>query len=159
MDEDIYKTPEAKLTRADVRPAAPPNPYVAALFLMGLSILMGLIVVAVESIFNISTSSSNAVSTIVPAYLVGYYYGNKRGVLFSSKHRAMAVGFYIILSLIVGGSYIMLFTPELFSQPDARKIFATVMVVVTVILAVACYFIFKFGEKAGIKNYENKHQQ
>jgi hypothetical protein len=159
LDDDIYKTPDARLSKVDNHPAALPNPFIAALFLMGLSILMGFIVIAVESTFNISSSSSNAVSTIIPAYLVGYYYGNKCGVLFSSKHRAMAIAFYMLLSLIIGGSYIMFFMPKLLSQPDVRAIFATVLVVVTVILAVACYFIFKFGEKAGIKNHEKKRQQ
>lgn len=159
MDEDIYKTPDARLSKPDSHPAASPNPFIAALFLMGLSVLMGLIAVVVESTFNISSSASNAVSTIVPAYLVGYYYGNKTGILFSSKQRAMAIGFYLLLSLIVGGSYIIFFTPEIFSQPDTVKIFASVMVVVTVIIAVACYFIFKVGEKAGIKIYQNTRLQ
>lgn len=160
MDDEIYKMPDANLVDPDDQ--APPlvNPLFVALLLIGTGVAMGLVLTVVEYVSGLSLSGATSATPVVTAYLVGYYYGSRRGCLFPARYRASVIAYWVFISIGSAGIIIYLGVPETMNVGYVGKnaaIYAIVVLVATVLVSLLSYFIFRTGEKAGIKNWQKMH--
>lgn len=164
MDNQIYQSPKADLDQGIERQIPLPSPFTVAVFLLLASLAMGLILAAIEFLMESPLPGTNAITTVVPALLVGSYYGGKRGELFSPAFRHKVIGLWLLASIILGFGILILLAPEIFDSGTFASVTGNNMALFLAIMAVALlfayalsYFIFRSGEKVGIKQWQKKY--
>ncbi|WP_144395465.1 ABZJ_00895 family protein [Pleionea sediminis] len=160
MTKEIYKSPQSNIVEENKVVGEFPSPLIIGLWLTLASLLMGVVLVLIEFFVGKELPGANAVTTVLPAMLVGYFYGQKFGVLFPSRLRHLSIAVWFILNAIVVGAYFAVFF-EGFSQSGIFKMLKTpmfigIMVVVFILIYFVSYFVFKQGEKSGVKQRQKK---
>ncbi|MGF1788804.1 ABZJ_00895 family protein [Photobacterium swingsii] len=125
--------------------------YFVALVLCLASVVWGFLIYLVEYVTERELSGVGTLSTIIPALTVGYYFGYKHGALMLSKTRWQALliwtvasfAFLYVISLVEGISLY-----DLAVEFGWLSLILVAVVFITLLLA---YFVFKSGEKMGIK--------
>lgn len=133
-----------------------PNPLVVALLIIAVSFLVGIVFAVIQVMFNFTLPGGTAISTMVPAMVVGYIYGSKRQSYFPREFRIKVIAIWVAISLVFTFlifQYIELPIQELMST---MTFIIPVLIGLLFIAAVVCYFAFKFGEKIGMDAAKKK---
>jgi len=123
------------------------------------SFLCGVILYLAEYIVDTEMSGSGMLSTIMPAMLTGMYFGSKQGQYLPSKTRWGALAIWIAASFIYAAAVFYYYDfsfADLSAMINELGWFSLIILVVSVLVFLASYAAFKFGEKAGIKTYLQK---
>ena len=164
MKDEIYKTPEAKLqVDSDFVPNYP-SPFLVGFWLLLITLVAALIMGAVEYFMGKSIPGANAVTTILPAFLVGSIYGGRIGVLFPAKLRHLSILAWFLYSFFITGGVLLFFGSELLFGGEVAELLSSPMFIAILVGAMSFaymigYFMFKSGEKSGIKKFEKEKNQ
>jgi hypothetical protein len=118
------------------------------------SVAFGLLLYVIEYLIGKELSSTGLLSTIIPAMSIGHYFGHKSGVLMPSKTRWSAIFLWVLVSIvvfIVASIVLDISLYEVFGELGWFNLLIAIFLVITLI---AAYFLFKWGEKLGIKTLE-----
>lgn len=163
MKDEIYKTPEASLQVDSDSIPNYPSPFLVGFWLVLITLVAALVMSTVEYFIEKSIPGANALTTILPAFLVGSIYGGKIGVLFPAKLRHLSILAWFLYSFFITGGVVLLFGWELLVGHEVAKIISSPMFIAIFLGAVLfayiiSYFVFKSGEKAGIKKFEKENK-
>ena len=147
MDDDQYSSGQSDLQGVHNDDSQLPNPFVAALLIIGISFLVGIVFVAIEFIFNVSVPGNTAISTLIPALVVGSFYGRKRQSYFPRNFRIKVIAIWVAISLIFTFFIFRYLDLPLQEMLPSLSIVVSVSIGILLLVATICYFAFKFGEK------------
>ena len=123
------------------------------------SIIFAIILLIVEYIVGNEISGVGALSTIMPAMLTGLYFGSKSGEYISPKTRWLALTIWIAASFVYAFAvfyYYKFSFAELVDILNEFGWFNFIILGVVIIAFLISYVAFKFGEKTGIKTFQQK---
>ena len=130
-----------------------PKIWHVALLLSLLTILVEVIFYALDSYFGPTEASSSFISTALPCVVAGMYFGQKTGRLMSRQTRLLSILLWGGIELIVAAGimrYFGLTLAELTAEFGA--LFWWIVAILMPLILIISYFVFKWGEKMGIKN-------
>lgn len=158
MSHDFYQSPQSSI-RPDSEHIILPSPFFVGFLLLAASVGVGLLLVLIEILMDKPLPGTNALPTILSSMLIGMHYGKKLGVLLPSKVRHLIILSNLFYNLILVLAVILIFPAALIESDLIQTIFSSpvfisVLAVILVIMYFLSYFIFKQGEKSGIKQRE-----
>jgi len=127
MSDDLYKSPESNVAIASDETPPLPNSFVVALFIIGLSLLIGLIISGVEYFFVPRTFRVKVILIWLAL-----------GILIS----------WVALDLIVGS--------DVLSLMARTSTFIAIFIGLVLLGTLLTYFALSFGEKLGIRSAQKK---
>ena len=160
MSDNIYKTPESNVESS--HPEYPlPSIWMVVLFLLGVSLAVGLLLQGIEAIMG-PASSTNFLPTLLAGLTVGMHYGSKRGKTFSSYFRWKVVTLWVLTNIILFAALVILVFPEVLVDMTDTEGFTLIAVFLVVIVLVSCglsYLLLLAGEKIGVKQWKKKQEK
>ncbi len=131
-----------------------PSAYRVALVLCIASVVFGLLMFAIEFVLDKELSTTGLLSTIIPAMISGQYFGYKSGAIMSSSTRWYALLLWLLVSVVLAvliSFFFDLSLSDIFYELGWLNLALVVVLTITMVVA---YFIFRFGEKLGVKSME-----
>ena len=156
MNEDPYKSPESNVVVATVKSVPLPNPFIVAVMIIVVSVLIKMIIAGVEYLLGTTLPANTFLSTIIPALSIGIYYGKKRGDYFPRNFRFKVVLIWLVLGIVLSGIVLSLFFPDLLPMLASSATYTAIFIGMVFLGVLFCYFALHFGEKLGIKSLETK---
>ncbi len=156
MDDDQTNSAQSDLEGLGNMDSQLPNPIIVALLIIGVSFLVGMVFAAVQLLFNFTLPGGTAISTMVPALVVGYIYGSKREGYFPRSFRIKVIAIWIAISLALTVFVFKFVGIPLQEVLPSLSFLVPMFLVILMIATVVCYFAFKFGEKIGIDAAKKK---
>ncbi|CZF82459.1 hypothetical protein GCE9029_03244 [Grimontia celer] len=131
-----------------------PKIWHVALLLSLLTILVEVIFYALESYFGPTESSSSFISTALPCVVAGMYFGQKTERLMSRQTRLLSILLWGAVELIVVAGIMRYFFGLTLAEFTAEfgAVFWWIVAILMPLTLIISYFVFKWGEKMGIKN-------
>lgn len=156
MNDDLYKSPESDvaITSDEVTPL--PNAIVVALFILGVSFVIGAIAAGIEYILGAALPANTFFSTIFPAFAVGIYYGNKRKAFFPRNFRIKVIVIWLALGVVIAVAVYFLLSPVFLNPVMWNSTFIFIFVGLVLLGSLFSYFALSFGEKLGINSAMKK---
>jgi len=157
MSEDFYKSPESDVSLTNKQLAVLPNPFVVALLIVGVSIVIGAILGGIEFLLGITLPANTFLSTIIPALIVGMYYGKKRQDYFPRSFRIKVILIWLAIGVVLAAvAFFFIIGSGLLEGMGSNAMFIGIFVGMILLGTLFTYFALMFGEKLGIKSIQAK---
>lgn len=156
MSQDPYKSPESNVAVATKEVAELPNPFVVALLMVAVSLAIGAVIATIEFFLGFTFPGNSFLTTVIPALVVGTYYGKKRQALFPRNFRIKVVLIWLAIGILLAAIAFGLIAPDFLRMMLANIVFVAIFVGVVLLGCVICYFAISFGEKLAIKSLAKK---
>jgi uncharacterized membrane protein YraQ (UPF0718 family) len=152
MSEDPYKSPESNVAVASNAVTALPNPLIVALLIIAVSVIIGAVFGVIEYFLDFTLPANSFLTTIVPAFVIGSYYGKKRQDFFPRSFRVKVIIIWLVIGVLLAGVAFTFIAPDLLSLMSGDSTFVAIFIGMVLLGCVFCYFALSFGEKIGIKS-------
>lgn len=139
-----------------------PSAIKVGLYLCLASLIFGFTLYLLEYIVGSEIAGISTISTIMPAMVTGIYFGSKSGEFISPKTRWSALSIWIAASFTYAFLlfyYYEIPLSEVTAIIDKLGWFSLIILVVFLFTFLIAYAAFKFGEKTGIKNFQQKQKK
>lgn len=127
MSEDPYKSPESNVAVVANASAVLPNPFIVAILIIAVSVIIGAVFGVIEYFFDITLPANTFLTTIVPAYIIGSYYGKKRQELFPRSFRIKIILIWLVMGVLLAGVAFRFIAPDLLELMSGDTTFVAIL--------------------------------
>lgn len=122
------------------------------------SLGLGLAITAIEYLIGHELTGTGVVSTVVPAMATGAWFGGKSGELMPSKTRWNSLLIWMAVSMCYAFILILFLDISITDLLLELGWFNLAIIVLLALSLVLSYFVFKSGEKIGIKSFIKRQE-
>lgn len=130
------------------------KPWMLALLLLGISIIIGLVFFAIVTLLNIQNRSISALTSIIGAMIVGQIYTFNFKEIMPNKTRRSVTIIYTLIQLVLGILFALILIPELVLDLKILLLVLGGVIIISFIYALGIYWMLGTGGKSYIKMLE-----